>query len=306
MPIPTSPYEEEIIAAWRAAAADLEKQLARIVDDPAWWRRQGRIRQLLAVIDARIDETLGVTESWLARTIPLAYELGALEAAATLDNSWGWSVANRGAVADLAGATFSDFLGRAEQAKRGARATIRKIAGEYTRLAVTTDRTAVGAAREAARALAARGLVVVTYADGSIHSIESWAEMAIRTKTAMAYNSGTLDHVDESGIKWVEVFDGPECGWTYHYDPELALGKIVTVDEARVFPIAHPNCRRTFGGRPDVGSAVDAAKATRSVTPEQTEDQKQSDARNRAAREGRRAAEARRDAIRARRAARGA
>lgn len=278
------PVIEPLLEMWREAEADLSDRLARIIDDPDYWRMRGKTRLLLLQVEQRIAELEGETESWLATKFPDAYALGGQAAATQLGNSFGWTVAHRAAVEQLAGDLFEDFLGRTDMMRRSAKILCRQVAGKFTRLAVTTDRTAVGAAREAARELAGRGLLTVTYRDGSVHSAREWTETAIRTKTAIAYNSGSINTIDQAGVKWVEVFDGPECGWTHHHDPDLALGKIVTVDEFRAFPIAHPNCRRTCGARPDVQDAAGAATAERSVTDAQTADQSASDQANRAQR----------------------
>jgi hypothetical protein len=47
-------------------------------------------------------------------------------------------------------------------------------------------------------------------------------------------------------IKGLLVFDGDDCGWTAHDDPEKADGKQVTFDEADANPLAHPRCVRSF------------------------------------------------------------
>ncbi len=271
------PIIEPLVKIWREAEADLNARLARIIDDPDYWRMAGKTRLLLLETEARIAELEGATSSWLATDFPSAYALGGETAASQLGTSWGWTIAHREAVQALSDDLFEDFLGRTERMRRAAKIVCRQVAGKFTRLTTTTDRTAVGAAREAARELARRGLLTVTYRDGSVHSAREWTEVAIRTKTAVAYNSGSLNTIEAAGVEWVEVFDGPECGWTYHHDPDLAHGKIVTLAESREFPIAHPNCRRTFGGRPDVRSEAEADRAVRSVTAEQTADQHASD-----------------------------
>jgi len=83
------------------------------------------------------------------------------------------------------------------------------------------------------------------------------AETIARTETAMAFNTSSLANFGESGlVTWVEVFDGPECGWTEHDDPDMADGSIRSVSEAEEFPIAHPNCLRAFG--PIVGDVPES------------------------------------------------
>jgi hypothetical protein len=74
------------------------------------------------------------------------------------------------------------------------------------------------------------------------------AQAIALTETATAYNLASSAGYRESGlIDEVEVFDGPECGWTEHDDPDLADGSTRTLDEADEYPVAHPNCQRAFG-----------------------------------------------------------
>jgi hypothetical protein len=74
------------------------------------------------------------------------------------------------------------------------------------------------------------------------------AQTIALTETATTYNLASSAAYRESGlIDEVEVFDGPECGWTEHDDPDLADGSTRTLDEADDYPTAHPNCQRAFG-----------------------------------------------------------
>ncbi|MFF3565364.1 hypothetical protein ACFYXS_35500 [Streptomyces sp. NPDC002574] len=70
----------------------------------------------------------------------------------------------------------------------------------------------------------------------------------------MAYNAGTLNRAREAGVLHMEVFDGADCGWTSHQDPDKATGTLRTVEEAAAWPISHPRCGRALGPlpRPDV------------------------------------------------------
>jgi hypothetical protein len=52
-------------------------------------------------------------------------------------------------------------------------------------------------------------------------------------------------------VQRMQVFDGADCGWTSHKNPDKAGGTLRTVEEAAQWPISHPRCRRAFGARPD-------------------------------------------------------
>jgi hypothetical protein len=71
---------------------------------------------------------------------------------------------------------------------------------------------------------------------------ESYTRMLIRTKTANAYNSGSMNKYAEEGVSRVKVFDGVED------DQECAEanGQIWSLRYAMQNVIEHPNCRRAF------------------------------------------------------------
>nr|WTB35025.1 hypothetical protein OG781_41160 [Streptomyces sp. NBC_00830] len=52
--------------------------------------------------------------------------------------------------------------------------------------------------------------------------VPGWAESVTLAKSAVAYNSGTLNRAREAGVQYMQVFDGAGCGWTSHKDPDKA------------------------------------------------------------------------------------
>lgn len=74
------------------------------------------------------------------------------------------------------------------------------------------------------------------------------AQTIALTETATAYNlSSSAAYRDSGLVETVLVFDGPECGWTEHDDPDLADGSVRSLDDADEYPTSHPNCQRAFG-----------------------------------------------------------
>jgi hypothetical protein len=74
------------------------------------------------------------------------------------------------------------------------------------------------------------------------------AAVIARTEVAWARNNANISFLEAAeDVEQLYVVDGDDCGWTSHDDPEKANGKHVTFEMARNFPIAHPNCRRSFG-----------------------------------------------------------
>jgi hypothetical protein len=73
------------------------------------------------------------------------------------------------------------------------------------------------------------------------------AETIARTETKTAQNYSSIEAYRASEVvEALIVYDGDDCGWTGHDDPELANGKVVTFDEAAQNPLAHPRCVRSF------------------------------------------------------------
>jgi hypothetical protein len=91
--------------------------------------------------------------------------------------------------------------------------------------------------------------------------------MVVRSQTAIAYNMAVIGGMERGtdGPLFLEVFDGPSCGWEYHDSPRRAAGLILSPEEALAFPISHPNCRRAFGYRPDIETKEQADGASSSV-----------------------------------------
>lgn len=74
------------------------------------------------------------------------------------------------------------------------------------------------------------------------------AQTIALTETATAYNLAAVQSYRDSGlVDQVLIFDGPECGWTEHDDPDLADGSIRDLDDFEAYPTSHPNCQRAAG-----------------------------------------------------------
>lgn len=186
-----------------------------------------------------------------------------------------WTAQHVTALTNLARDTYNDFLARSEAAGRTSRAfaqAVRDAAGKEIPKTAAGGRTALDAAKRLEdRLISQYGITAVTYRDGSRVSVRTYTRMAARTKSAVAYNAGTLNELHAQKQSHVEVFDGPDCGWTAHDDPDGADGSIRTLAAASANPVAHPNCRRAFGPRPDIATDREAANARptpRSNSPE--------------------------------------
>ncbi len=192
--------------------------------------------------------------AFVSRQLPHLYEEGATTAAAATGGRFAWTLIHRDALQALAADSYDDFLRRSQQAGRVADAFYRAARAAARRevpLLAAGNTTARQAARALADRLAAAGqLEYVVYRNGARVPVRAWAEAATLAKSAVAYNAGTLNQAREAGVRYVEVFDGADCGWTAHSDPDKAARSLRTIEEAADWPISHPRCRRGFGPMP--------------------------------------------------------
>lgn len=285
----------ELERVYARAQARLRAEEARIAANPRQWRRLARVRELQATIAGYMDEVDGEARDWVETRFPTIYEAGAQATAVLTGQPFTWTQVHREALTEVAGRTYDHLLAATAYVRDDVKRVVAIAAKAQIENKVATGRTAVAAGRDLARDLEARGLRAVTYADGTTRTLDTYAQMVLRTTTAQAYNIGAFRQADD--VEFWEVFDGADCGWEHHDDPRKANGLVVPRPEAENHLIAHPNCRRSFGPRPDVTSAEEAAGAEASTTPEQRADQ--ADAERRQA-----AQVARRQTIRDRHAAR--
>jgi len=73
------------------------------------------------------------------------------------------------------------------------------------------------------------------------------AETIARTELALVDQEAAHDRYEAAGVTHVRIFDGSDCGWTRHQDPDKANGSIRTLEESRRRPVSHPNCQRSSG-----------------------------------------------------------
>jgi len=254
-----------------------------------------RLDELRRSVEQQLARLEGQTRTWLRRRFPAVYRAGAEAAAADVGVTFSWTVVHTAALNELAADLYEDVLKSTRYVRRDVKRFIREAARQATRRALL-GRTAQQEGRRLARFLSERGLHAVRYRNGARVGLDDYGDMLVRTKSALAYNEGTLNVGREHGVVYYEVFDGPGCGWSTHNDGQQALGMIVTEDEARAFPISHPRCRRAFGARPDLVTP-EAARAAQGgqTTKRQTQAQLRQDEARRAAQRRRRQRRQRRE-----------
>jgi hypothetical protein len=185
-----------------------------------------------------------------------------------------WTAVHSSAFTSLATDTYEDFLQRSQMAGRTAesfaRAVRKAAAAELPKMAAGGRTAAQSGRRLADRLRDVYGIDHVTYANGARVGVETYSEMVSLTKSAVAYNTGTLNEAVANGVEFFEVMDG-DCGWTTHDSPDRANGTIRPAEECYSNPISHPRCVRAFGPRPDVRSK-DAAKTAEPFSKTPLED----------------------------------
>lgn len=273
VPVPLPVGRDELGAILRMfedAERDLNLRLDEILRrGPEWWREERRLRGLLSAAQARMRELRrAMTNASVARGLGRVYETGASRAARLLDDQFGWTQAHVGAVGRIANDTFEDLLTATRYVEDAVKQTIRQAAQLQTGRKLLEGRTAIQAGNELARELQRSGIGIVTYRNGARHGVGEYARMVLRTKSAVAYQIGSINHSVASGCRVFEISDGSECGLTYHDDPLTAAGLIVSAETAATWPISHPNCVRTTQPRPD----LDPRNVKEGVTRDPTTD----------------------------------
>lgn len=241
--------------AWQRLAAKQREVITKFADNPRTPYTLATLEEFKkAIVDfrKRMDQE---ARQFVQRQLPHLYEEGGRTAAEAMGTTFTWTTFHRDALQSLAADSFADFLRRSEEAERMASQfyrAARQAARREVPLLAAGNMTAKQAAKNLADRLAAEHkLTHVIYRNGARVPVRAWAEAATLAKSAIAYNAGTLNRTRQAGVGVVEVFDGFDCGWTSHQDPDKANRSLRSVEEAADRPISHPRCRRGFGPRPD-------------------------------------------------------
>lgn len=200
---------------------------------------------------ARFSTDAGaLVERWAAIDLPRAYRIGAEDAlvsavltAGTARPAFGWSTPHQNALATLTAAFYPALVHRILDTVRRAQAFGRAAAATARALEATS----------AAALSTQHPLDTVTYNHGARHPATAWARAALTAQSATAANTGALTATTaDLEARWVQVIDGPECGWTSHPELDRAHDTLRSAEEAGTYPIAHPGCLRRFIPRPDL------------------------------------------------------
>lgn len=240
------------IDAWQRITAEQE----RILSDPRRARRRRRLNELRVTVERELNRLDVPTRGWLRTRLPQVYAAGAESTLSVLgEQAMTWTSLHTSAVQRLATATFDDLLRATEFVRADTKRFIREAAKAASERVLTTGQTALQGARDFRRAMEGREITSVIYRNGARHGLADYAQMTIRSETAIAYNEGTVNTAVERGFQTFEIFDGPGCGLEAHGVGPEANGMIVNADTAMAWPIAHRNCQRSYAARPDIAQA---------------------------------------------------
>ncbi|WP_273634128.1 hypothetical protein [Streptomyces muensis] len=200
---------------------------------------------------ARFNTDVGaLVERWTAVDLPRAYRLGAEDAlrSALLTPdarraAFEWSPTHQDVLSVLTAACYPVLIRRITDIVRRAQAFARAATAAARALdPPTTDDLATQ-----------HPLDTVPYGRGTQHPAASWARAALSAQSVTVANTGALTATTaDLEARWVQVTDGPECGWTSHPEPDRAHDTLRSAEEAAIYPIAHPGCLRRFIPRPDL------------------------------------------------------
>lgn len=241
---------QRLIDVYDAAHVRLVADYEKAVLDPSRARQVARLRELIRTNEAVVDGLVGASRTWLTATLPELHAAGALAASQALGTAFAWTAPHTAAVDVLAQRTWLDVAERLRDMRVDTRAGLRSLIRDASRSALLENRTATQAGVDAARVAADQGLFSVTYRNGARHTARDWADSAVRTTTAEAYNRGSTTQCRTDGIEHVEYLDGPGCcvGPGHSVGPP-ANGLVVALDD--VVYLSHPRCRRSIAPAPN-------------------------------------------------------
>ncbi|MFE1949920.1 hypothetical protein ACFW9D_05560 [Streptomyces sp. NPDC059524] len=220
-----------------------------------------RLRAAIAVFNTSLGAfdraTRAFIERWAATDLPLIYREGAhtlLENADRPLSRFTWTTGHQAHITALSAQYYADLTARLQEALQRARRFLR-------------------AAQDAARARTGRfdtallrrehPLDTITYANNSRHPVDAWARAAITWQAVTTANTGAArTALDDLGVNYLEVRDGPDCGWETHDSPDRANRTLRTVQDALAHPNSHPHCVREFLPRMDLIGRDDILSGT--------------------------------------------
>jgi hypothetical protein len=248
-----------LMRAYTSAEVELRRDLERLVRtvalDPtssARFRAQQR-RALLTRIGVMRADLIGKTTVFAEESMARIYAQGMLRAdvlsaaAGLRAGPASFTQVHRAAVEILAMDSFDDLARSVSFLEPQAKRVLREAAKARTTIGALTGSSVRSDTSALVRELTTRGVTGFVDKAGRNWRLSTYAEMVIRTKSAQAYNTGTVLRAEETGTEVFVIRDGERSG---HKE---CLAFADTTADARwslANPIQHPNCVRSFGPSP--------------------------------------------------------
>jgi|GEM_PF-4359745 len=255
--------DESVAATMRAfdrADAELRREIERLVRiialDPTSTKRyrEQQARRLMTRIGVLRAELLGQTTLFAEESLGRIYAAGMVRADAVSAAGGraalgqpSFTLIHRQALEVMAIDAYNDLAAATEFMAPSAKRTIREATKARSLIAASTGEGVPGSSRKLVADLQRRGVSGFVDAAGRNWRLSTYADMVIRTKSAMAYSTGTILRSAETGTDVLEILDGVPSG---HAECEAFNGTTCDASWGLANPLAHPNCVRSFGPMP--------------------------------------------------------
>lgn len=201
---------DDVDAVWLRILAE-QDELARVWGDLPGPVRVHRLLLMQAHIRDLADSADELAAQWVTSSAHTAYEAGAWATATAAATGAAFTTADLDAVTFLAQDLMGDLLAATQGVRESVKTLVRDLTRDWIRNKLYTGLTAEQAGTQLAATLAERGVSAITYANGRRVGLSTYTDMAVRTKTAEAYQIGGFNQGDRLGIEWWEVMDGVNC-----------------------------------------------------------------------------------------------
>lgn len=247
----------EIIEAFRRAEAALREEVEDavhvILSSRGRRARQEQARGVLARVALIRTELEGQAALFADDTMARVYADGmdradrALAAAGASTGAASFTTVHLEALAVMAADAYDDLAAATDFLDTAVKRSLREAAKVQTQLGAATGAGVPSDTRALVRRLSDSGVTGFVDASGRGWRVRSYAEMVVRTKSAQAYNTGTVLRAEEEGTDVFEIRDGERSG---HAECLQYSGQTCSGAWALANPVEHPNCVRAFGPLP--------------------------------------------------------
>lgn len=273
---------QALTGAYRAAEDELRRELERLArilavdpDSTARYRQQ-QTRNLLARLAttrAALDgqATLFAEESMARIYADGMHRADRMVAAGGLSGAGqaSFTQLHREALEVMAVDLYNDLAAATGYMDTQAKRVIREATKARTMLGAAAGTDVRQDTRALVRAFGRDGVTGFVDKAGHRWRISTYAEMVVRTKSAHAYNTGTILRTEETGTRAMEILDGDRSG---HEDCLEYNRRTCSPGWALDHPIQHPNCVRAFSPLPlhrgPVELGAEAPEARQAITEE--------------------------------------